>query len=171
MAETCFVCNKKIGLLGTLLTTVLSLGTTGIHYRCRSKYNNNPEKYIVPSTVVPSAKEAEINITAPYTPEKSIERNRYLTAPDSAPIATLNAVANTVLCISIICGFILVFQAFYGDNRWTYLIGLGIFFCGLVQWATIKVFSDIAEDIRNIRMDISRSTLKSMSQTANKLSE
>ena len=113
----------------------------------------------------------QINITEPYTPEKSIERNRYLTAPDSAPIATLNAVANTVLCISIICGFALVFQAFYGEDRWTYLIGLGIFFCGLVQWATIRVFSGIAEDIRNIRMDVSRSTLKSMSQTENDLSE
>ena len=171
MAETCFVCNKKIGLLGTLLTTGLSLGTTGIHFRCRSKYNNNPEKYVVTSTIVPPAKETEINITESYTPEKSIERNRYLNAPGIDPIATLNAVANTVLCISLICGFIFVFQAFYGDNRWTYLIGLGIFFCGLIQWATIKVFSGIAEDIRIIRMDVSRSTLKSMSQTANDLSE
>ena len=71
-------------------------------------------------------------------------------------ITTLNIVAVIVLMLSMLSGLIIAVLGGQLGVGGTYLVGVGIVIAlgGLVQWAFIKVFAGIAEDIKAIREKI-----------------
>jgi len=68
-------------------------------------------------------------------------------------ITTLNGVAVVVLMFSMLCGLVVVVLGSQSGIGGAYLViaGSSIAVIGLVQWAFIKVFVGIAEDIKAIR--------------------
>ena len=68
-------------------------------------------------------------------------------------ITTLNGLAVVVLMFSMLCGLVVVVLGGQSGIGGAYLViaGISIAVIGLVQWAFIKVFVGIAEDIKAIR--------------------
>ena len=71
-------------------------------------------------------------------------------------ITTLNGVAVIVLMLSMLSGLIIAVLGGQSGTGGGYLVVAGILIAvvGLVQWAFIKVFAGIAEDIKAIREKI-----------------
>lgn len=95
------------------------------------------------------------------SPEASIGRPRANNSGNtpnssSAAILTLNSVAVIVLLLSVLSGLIIAVLGGQSGVGGTYLVGIGIVIAlgGLVQWAFIKVFAGLAQDIKAIREKI-----------------
>ena len=85
-------------------------------------------------------------------------RRTHNAAPTSSAtaITTLNGVAVIVLMLSMLSGLIIAVLGGQSGTGGGYLVVAGILIAvvGLVQWAFIKVFAGIAEDIKAIREKI-----------------
>lgn len=65
-------------------------------------------------------------------------------------ITTLNVVAVIVLILSVVSGLVIAVEG----GEYLVFVGICVAVVGLVQWAFIKVFAGIAEDIKAIREKI-----------------
>jgi hypothetical protein len=83
--------------------------------------------------------------------EAGITSSTNTSSSSTAAITTLNLLAAFILVASIIAGIFII------DNH-SYFPALGIFIAlgGIIQWAFIKVFSGLAEDMKAIRQNLEK---------------
>jgi hypothetical protein len=133
MAETCIVCNKKIGFTDSPFPVELETGETkDIHYGCRNRYFGNPEEFGGPLSA------QSVTVTSSLTHKPSI-------------IDTLSALGWLVFVISGLSGIFYIFLDGGG------IFGVSLIIAGVFQLSIFLGFSAIIDQLYKINVNTSKS--------------
>lgn len=101
-------------------------------------------------------KRREVLKVAPDSNNSARRTHNTASTSSATAITTVNIVAVIVLMLSMVSGLIMAVIGGQSRIGGGYLVAAGILIAvvGLVQWAFIKVFAGIAEDIKAIREKI-----------------
>jgi hypothetical protein len=157
--KRCVVCNGGFSFFEAPVDVQLETTIGKVHYECREKSFGNPENY--GGKIIQGETPSDGELTSSNTQSKKIGSINNNSPSDennssSAAIATLDTIAAAVLFFSMLSGLIIAVLGGQSGIGGGYLVVAGILIAvvGLVQWAFIKVFAGIAEDIKAIREKI-----------------
>ena len=133
MSAICPICNKKIGESDDVVYKTIDGQVELVHKVCASQHEDVSQ------------------MEAPHEVIKSSNRQLSSTA-----IVTLDTIATIVIALSMAVGFLVALLGSQYEDINLYVAFLGIFIAlgGIVQWAFIKVFTGLAQDIKAIREKI-----------------
>jgi len=154
MAETCFVCNKKIGhFFGHPYAVEIGSGTKDIHYECRHKYSLTPEKYGGPSDKKLERRTTEReHKVASHAPNEAIEVNHdAVCGTEPSTIELLSVLGWLLFAMMGLSGLFLIFQDGGG------IFGVSLIIAGVFQLSIFLGFSAIIDQLYKINVNTSSS--------------
>jgi hypothetical protein len=157
MAETCIICNTKIGLFHSPFPVELETGETkDIHYGCRNRYFGNPEEFGGPSSrlnhhhVDDNPEEFGDPLSAQSVTVTSAHTHNINKTTKPSIIGLLSTLGWVLFVMTGLIGLFLIAQDGGG------ILGVSLIIAGIFQLSIFLGFSAIIDQLYKINVNTSK---------------